>query len=272
MRIDSGLSKVILVTGASDGIGLAVAKKLALQGHKVLMHGRNLDKLMNAKKELLAGVNPDAMVETYLADLSDLQQVRVLAKEIIARHHKIDVLINNAGIFKTSNPITDAGLDVRFVVNTLAPYLLMQLLMPLLNNESRVINLSSAAQSTVNLNALKGDEIIHEDFDAYAQSKLAITMWSKVLGEQADMPIIISVNPGSLLATKMVKDGFGMAGKDINIGVNILIELSLEEEHSKASGWYFDNDLGEFSSPHVDALDSEKCHAVIEEIQHLISK
>ena len=91
--------------------------------------------------------------------------------------------------------------------------------------------------------------------DAYAQSKLAITMWSHnmalSLGDTA--PALIAINPGSMLGSKMVQEGFGVAGNDIRIGAEILVRAALDNEFSDASGKYFDNDKGQFASPHPDA-------------------
>ncbi len=265
------MQKTILITGSTDGIGLETAKALAAIGHHVLLHGRNPAKLEKAAS-MVSGLADGGNVENYLADLSRLDDVEALAKAVMEKHDSLDVLINNAGIFKTPGPLTDDGLDVRFEVNTIAPYLLTQRLLPLLGSNGRVINLSSAAQSPVNLAALSGRVRLFDDFDAYAQSKLAITMWSRSLALtlEKDGPVIIAVNPGSLLGTKMVKEGFGMAGKDIHIGSDILCRLALEDEFNDASGLYFDNDSGQFSSPHHDALDANKCSAVVHAIVEVI--
>ena len=133
-----------------------------------------------------------------------------------------------------------------------------------MNEQGRVINLSSAAQSSVDIDALSGKKTDLDDFEAYAQSKLAITMWSRVLADElgSQGPAIIAVNPGSLLASKMVKDGFGVAGNDLNIGVDILCRLALGDEFADASGQYFDNDKGHIADPHSDALDAQKSEAV----------
>lgn len=168
-------AKTILITGATDGIGLETAKKLISLGHNVLLHGRNQEKLQ-AVLSSLATINNDQKIEGHIADLSSFQAVQSLAKEVTAKHDKLDVLINNAGILKTPNTVTVDGLDVRFAVNTLAPILLTQQLLPLLNQStSRVISLSSAAQAPVNLVALAGDKPL-SNMDAYAQSKLALTI------------------------------------------------------------------------------------------------
>jgi NAD(P)-dependent dehydrogenase (short-subunit alcohol dehydrogenase family) len=117
------MQKTILITGSTDGIGLEAGKTLASMGHNILLHGRNPSKLEQIERtvsELAEG----GRVESYLADLSRIADVEALAKAVTEKHDSLDVLINNAGIFKTPNPITYDGLDVRFAVNTIAPYLL----------------------------------------------------------------------------------------------------------------------------------------------------
>ncbi|MDD7805913.1 MAG: SDR family NAD(P)-dependent oxidoreductase [Endozoicomonas sp. (ex Botrylloides leachii)] len=261
------MSKTILITGATDGIGLVTAKALLQlpQKHHILLHGRNPKKLEKINQELSAL----GKVTTYIADLSSVDAVKKFAEAILSKHEKLDVLINNAGILNSPNSITKDGLDIRFMVNTLAPYFLTKSLLPLLNH-GRVINLSSAAQASVNMKALIDCYEPLSAMDAYSQSKLALTMWSfslaKTLGNNG--PIIVAVNPGSLLASKMVKESFGIAGKDIGIGADILVRAALSDEFMAASGKYFDNDLGEFTDPHPDSLNDEKCDAIVSAIEN----
>ncbi|MEM9103924.1 MAG: SDR family NAD(P)-dependent oxidoreductase [Pseudomonadota bacterium] len=259
------MTKKILITGATDGIGLKTAKNLTEQGHHVLLHGRNPEKLKKVEAELSKTGN----VESYVADLSDLAAVKSLAQAIKEKHESLDVLINNAGVLKATNTVTVDGLDIRFAVNTVAPYLLTKELLKALGSNGRVINLSSAAQAPVDLDALIGNRTDLDAMDAYSQSKLAITMWSRVMAD--DGPVVIAVNPGSLLGSKMVKDGFGIDGKDISIGADILVYLALNDEFSDSSGKYFDNDKGQFSNPHSDALDETKCQQVVDTIEAVVS-
>lgn len=267
------MPKTILVTGSTDGIGLETARMLVSMGHDVLLHGRNPTKLEQVKEDL-SSLQGNGHMESYVTDLSDLAHVRALAEGVAWRHAKLDVLINNAGVFKTSTPLTQDGLDARFVVNTLAPYLLTQRLLPLLGASGRVINLSSAAQATVDLDALAGNTRLADDMSAYAQSKLALTMWSRLLGHSLNGkgPAIIALNPGSMLGTKMVKEGFGVAGGDIRIGAEILVRAALKDEFATASGQYFDNDSGQFAAPHPDALDTEKSQQVLGLIEKTLAK
>jgi NAD(P)-dependent dehydrogenase (short-subunit alcohol dehydrogenase family) len=267
------VQKIILITGSTDGIGLATATMLVSQGHHVLLHGRSPAKLEEAESTL-RGQTGGGRVESYLADLSRMADVEALAKAVAEKHAKLDVLINNAGIFRVPDPITQDGLDVRFVVNTIAPYLLTQRLLPLLGSCGRVINLSSAAQSPVDSEALAGRVRLADDFAAYAQSKLALTMWSRnmALSLGDDGPAIIAVNPGSMLGSKMVKEGFGVAGGDIRTDAEILTRVALADEFETASGQYFDNDSGQFASPHHDALNPQKSAEIVRAIETALAE
>ena len=265
------MQKKILITGSTDGIGAAAAKALVAMGHHILLHGRSQEKLKATVAEL-SDTPGSGSVEQYVADLSMIASTEQLADAIVQKHDQLDVIINNAGVFRTPSPVTADGLDIRFMVNTIMPYHLTRKLLPLLGTSSRVVNLSSAAQETVNLDALMGKVQISDDFSAYAQSKLALTMWSRdmALSFTDKGPAIIAVNPGSMLASKMVKEGFGVAGKDISIGSDILCRAALSDEFAAASGAYFDNDIGSFSSPHQDALNPQKTALVVRAIEQVL--
>jgi len=266
------MQKTILITGATDGIGFETAKMLVSQGHYVLLHGRNASKLKEVRK-ILSAHSDNAQLESYLADLSTMQEVHALAKAVQAKHNSIDVLINNAGVYATSNNRTNDGLDLRFAVNTIAPLILTQALLPQLGTTGRVLNLSSAAQAPVNIRALMGEEKV-SDNEAYAQSKLALTIWSRVLGFKYKMagPAIIAINPKSLLASKMVKDNFGIAGKDLSFGAEVLCQATLCDEFAGASGLYFDNDHEKFADPHSDALNDKICQKVMSTLKVIIKR
>ncbi len=259
------MTKTILITGSTDGIGLLTAKKLSAAGHIVLLHGHSTDKLKTAAADI------GGAVETYSADLSNMGAVKQLAADVRAKHDALDVLINNAGVLKTPKPVLESGQDVRFVVNTFAPYLLTDLLLPIIPQDGRVVNLSSAAQAPVNVTAMQGN-VPMADMDAYAQSKLAITIWTREWAKTLpEGPVMVAVNPGSLLASKMVKEGFGVAGNDLSIGADILIDAALGPRFAVKSGAYFDNDSGAFADPHSAALNAAHAAEVMDAIQSFVS-
>ncbi|MEM7044180.1 MAG: SDR family NAD(P)-dependent oxidoreductase [Pseudomonadota bacterium] len=266
------MTKTILITGSTDGIGFETAKKLSGLGHTLLIHGRSDAKLADAEMAL-SRISGAGAIKTYRTDLSNLRDVEMLAIAIAEEHPALDVLINNAGVFKIPNPLTDDGYDLRFIVNTVAPYLLTKRLLPLMSPEGRVVNLSSAAQAAVSLEAFAGQARLNDN-EAYAQSKLALTMWSfelaRSLGDTG--PAIIAVNPASFLASKMVKEAYGVQGNDLSVGADILVRAALNDEFAGASGRYFDNDSGQFAQPHPDALDPQKNAYLVQAIEAVIAE
>lgn len=257
----------ILITGATDGIGLETAKMLAEQGHTILLHGRNEKKLTAVCKTL-----KNSTIVPFVADLSRLIEVKRLAEQLSHEVSGIDVLINNAGVYGAPETVTAEGLDIRFAVNTIAPYTLTKALLPLMSSSSRVINVSSAAQQEVEVDALLGKKVL-PDGDAYAQSKLALTMWTIEMAKQ-QAPAFIAINPKSLLGSKMVKSAFGIEGHieghDVKIGAKILVDAALSDEFKNASGKYYDNDSCQFVNPHQDASSQVKRSRLVQILEKLI--
>ena len=147
---------------------------------------------------------------------------------------------------------------------TMIAFLLTNELLPLLKQgeKSRVINLSSAAQSPIDYEVLIGKQKRSES-ETYAQSKLALTMWSFYLAKTLPDINAIAVNPGSLLNTKMVKEAFGNYWSSADKGANILYELAVSDDYQDASGKYFDNDKGTFAEAHRDAYKQTKIDKLI---------
>ena len=164
-------------------------------------------------------------------------------------------------------------MDVRFAVNTLAPYWLTKRLLPIIPQQSgRVINLSSAAQMPVHLpSMIPGRGGSMDASHAYAQSKLAIATWSIALSKQYSQTIV-ALNPASLIGTKMVREGYGIPGKSLSIGANILLDAALSKKFgSQASGKYFDNDVGDFSRPHHDATNAKKQEQLLATMDQILA-
>ena len=148
--------KTILITGTSSGFGFDAAKYLAEKGHHVIASMRNVaTSNAEAANELTNyGKENGLQLDVVEIDVTSDESVNKAAANLPS----VDVLINNAGVLKTPNPITEDGLDIRFAVNTIAPYLFTRQLLPLLGTSGRVINLSSAAQAPVDPAALAGQK------------------------------------------------------------------------------------------------------------------
>lgn len=267
------MNKTVLITGSTDGIGLATAKSYLSLGHKVLIHGRSSKKLDSVRTKLITFAKSVDFIETYQADLSKLSDVKQLADDIKAKHSALDILINNAGAFIVPDKVSSEGLDTRFAVNTLAPYLLTQLLLPIIPQDGRIVNLSSAAQESLSPEELTKPSTL-PDGSVYAKSKLALTMWSiemaNTLGNKAQ--VVVAVNPKSFLNSNMVKQAYGREGKDIQLGADILVEAGLSDSFKSATGKYYDNDIEQFSNPHPDALNAKKRSKLKEVLQQLTEK
>ena len=268
--------KTILITGSTDGIGKLAAIKLAKDGHEMFLHGRNPQKLTKVIAEIKATSGNDN-IKGFVADLSDLDAVRNMAVQLIEEVSKLDVLINNAGVYKSPANQTKEGFDVRFVVNYFAPYLLTEKLLPLLHkgHAARIINLSSAAQAPVSYDALLGTRHLSAQ-ESYAQSKLALTMWSFHLAKVEPALSVIAVNPGSLLNTNMVREGFGRFWSSADKGGNILYDLAISNEYNGVTGKYFDNDKGSdkgsFGHAHPDAHDETAIEQLINVTKKIFGK
>jgi len=247
------MKKRILITGSTDGIGKLAAAQLAKEGHTIYLHGRNAEKLSAVVAEIKESSKNDN-IKGFIADFSDSAAVQLMAEKVKSEVPHLDVLINNAGVFKSAAAANKDGLDMRFVVNYFAPYLLTKELITTLEKGTnpRILNLSSAAQAPVSYAAFHGKTQLSTQ-ESYAQSKLAITMWSFSLAKQLQNIQVIAVNPGSLLNTNMVREGFGYHRSSADKGANILYDLAISPNYESITGEYFDNDRGAFGRAHGEA-------------------
>jgi len=169
-------SRTIVITGASDGIGAAAARRLRRSGDNVVVVGRSQSKTTAVAGELAA--------DYFVADFADLSQVRALADKIRSEYPRIDVLANNAGGMSTELEITADGLEKTYQVNYLAPFLLTsQLLDVLVESRATVVNTTSSSQRLlprVRITDLD-DTARHRPSIAYAFTKLAIILFTKEL-------------------------------------------------------------------------------------------
>jgi NAD(P)-dependent dehydrogenase (short-subunit alcohol dehydrogenase family) len=139
------MTKTVLITGATSGIGKATALALAKQGYQVIIHGRDAKKTEAVRQEIIAS-NDRSQVTTITADLSSLTDVRRMSTEIHEQFRSLDVLINNAGgLMNRQREVTREGFEKTFEINVLVPFLLTNLLMDLLtqSDDARIINVAS---------------------------------------------------------------------------------------------------------------------------------
>lgn len=233
--------QTIFITGATDGIGMLTATALAKQKTHLLLHGRNQEKLDKVIKEIKT-LSGNQNIEGFVADFSSMNEVRQLAKDILARHDKIDILINNAGAGFAASRYGKDGTELRMAVNYFAPFLLTNLLLPALKKgaPSRIVNVSSAGQSPVNFD----DIMMEKNFDgvtAYCQSKLALIMFTIDLAEELkeDNVTVNALHPGTYLDTNMVRDANIKPQGIPQSGANAELYLATSPELKNVSGKYF---------------------------------
>ncbi|MFP4085884.1 MAG: SDR family NAD(P)-dependent oxidoreductase [Desulfobacteraceae bacterium] len=237
--------QLILITGATDGIGKITAQKLASMGASVLIHGRSHEKCESTLNDIREKTG-NKKLGSYVADFSSLSEVRTMAEQISTVHSKLHVLINNAGVGPPKpagkNPLSKDGYEICFAVNYLAPFLLTHLLVPLLKRgaPSRIVNISSAAQEPIDFDMML--ERSYNPWKTYGQSKLALTIFTFDLAEQLkDNGVTVNcLHPGSLLDTKMVRESFGMAQGSAESGAEVEVYAATDPALEGRTGRYFD--------------------------------
>jgi len=235
----------ILVTGSTDGIGRATATALARQGHCILIHGRNPDKGRAVMEEIRQETGSTSL-DLFLADLGSLQQIRNLAATVRARHSRLDVLINNAGVYMPERVVTEDGIEMTFAVNLLAPFLLTRLLMPLLEAgaPARVVDVASIAHfeaKEMGWANLQGERH-YDPWQAYALSKLGVVLLTAAFAKKLD-PGKVTVNclhPG-VICTKLLYSAFPNYPCDPpEMGARTSVYLATSPEVAGVTGKYFD--------------------------------
>jgi NAD(P)-dependent dehydrogenase (short-subunit alcohol dehydrogenase family) len=200
-------SRVVVITGASDGVGEAAAFALARGGDQVVLVGRSPDKTRAVAASV--GAAAGGPVQHHLVDFADLHQVRALADALLAAHERIDVLVDNAGLIAGRRTITGDDHELTWQVNHLGPYLLTRLLRePLVAAGGRVIVTASAAGSAsravLDLDDLENEKD-YTPLRAYSRSKLANVVFARELARRwgADGVTAASFHPG------LVRSRFG---------------------------------------------------------------
>ena len=223
--------KVVLITGATDGLGRGLARAVAGAGGIVLVHGRSQARI----DEMLAEL-PGA--RGYRADLSSLEEVRRVAGEVRDAEPRLDVLVNNAGIGTGERELSQDGFELRFAVNYLAGFLLTRELLPALEASApaRIVNVASAGQMPIDFD----DVMLERDYSgvrAYCQSKLAQIMFTVDLADRLDGKelTVNALHPATYMPTKMVSSPIST----LEEGVEATLHLVADPELAGVSGRYF---------------------------------
>jgi NAD(P)-dependent dehydrogenase (short-subunit alcohol dehydrogenase family) len=228
-------SSVVVITGSTDGIGRQAALELAATGATIVVHGRDRARGQKAVSEIRSATGNEH-IDLLIADLSSLRQVRGLADEILVRYHRIDVLINNAGVYMKTRVLTEDGAELTFAVNHLAPFLLTNLLLERLKKSSpaRIITVSSVAhmRGTLDFDNLQGEKTFGA-YEAYSRSKLANVLFTYELARRLEGT--------GVTANCLLRAGFSFSGAPVENGASTIVYLATSPEVEKVSGGYFEN-------------------------------
>ncbi len=238
---------VVLITGATDGLGRALAERLAAEGATVHLHGRDEERLARAASEIEEATGNGRLV-THRADLAELAQVERLAIEVEGSTTELHALVNNAGIgsgkpdLSTRQESTD-GHELRFAVNYLAGFALTMRLLPLLRRSApaRIVNVASRGQAPLDFD----DPMLERDYEgkrAYSQSKLAqITFGVELAARLEGSGVTVnSLHPSTFMPTKIVLAQYGEPIDSLEEGVEATARLVTSPELDAVSGRYFE--------------------------------
>ncbi|MBO0844622.1 MAG: SDR family NAD(P)-dependent oxidoreductase [Nocardioides sp.] len=252
----------ILITGATDGHGRALAEHLAADGARLLLHGRDQAKLDQSAAEIAERHGLDEAPVTVRADFADLAQVRALAEEIAGLIDRLDVLVNNAGIGfgATDQRDTSAdGYELRFAVNYLASFDLTLRLLPLLHDNgdgARIVNVASIGQAPIDFD----DVMLEHGYTgtrAYGQSKLALITAGFRLAQQlpAEQVTVNSLHPGTFMPTKIVREAGQDTVDSLEAGQNATHRLVTDPALDQVTGRFYNR--SDVARAHESAYDAE---------------
>ena len=238
--------QTILITGATSGLGFALAQALAEKGATVLLHGRD-NKRGRAILDEIRQKTGNEKLQFYCADLASLKETSQLARQVAAEQPRLDILVNNAavGFGKNSSKreTSQDGYELRFAVNYLAPYLLVQELLPKLKASApaRIVNVASVGQAPLNFEDIMSERG-YSGVTAYRQSKLAMIAWTfDLAAELASTGVTVNaLHPASLMPTKLVLEAGWSVMSTVEEGLEATMRLVADPALDGVSGKYFD--------------------------------
>ncbi len=244
------MTKRVLVTGSTDGIGRETAKELAALGYNVVVHGRSSQRVGDTVSRIRQEF-PGITCNGIVADLSSLKEVKRMADEIIHRGLIPDILINNAGIIEKEYSLSADGYEMTFAVNHLAHFYLTLLLLEHLPENARIINVSSMIHSTsIDISKLN-DRKYFDSTEAYSHSKLCNILFTYKLHCLLNGKNGITVNtlhPG-VINTKVLINSWGPIGSPVKQGAKMPVYLATSPEVENISGSYFKDGKKQNSAP-----------------------
>src|SRR5215216_2422258 len=202
-------TKVYMVTGVTSGLGKAIALELAKTGETVIMVARDPERGAQVEKEISAATqNPN--LDLQLCDLGTLSSVRNVATIINLRYNNIDVLINNAGVYKRNRTISIDGYETMFATNHLGPFLLTYLLMErlLASGTARIINITAPATNQINFDDLQSERNFNSS-NTFGMTKMANLLFTFELARRMENTgvTVNAVHPG-LVRSGIMKEAF----------------------------------------------------------------
>lgn len=241
-------NKVILITGATSGIGKETARGLAKLGATIVFTTRDKQKGIDTKEELMSfSGNKD--IHAIFCDLASFDSIRACCDEFKSKFNRLDVLINNAAIWDYTRRESKDGIENIFATNFLAPFLMTHLLLDLLkkSSPSRIINLTSGLHGgTINFEDIEFKEKF-SGFKAYRHSKLGVILFTRLLAKKLEGTgvTVNCVHPG-MNRTNLGRDAgkisqaiFKLITKDPKIGAETSIYLASSKDVEGVSGKYF---------------------------------
>ena len=241
-------NKIVLITGATSGIGKETALGLAKLGATIVFTTRDNLKGEKTKKELIAATN-NKNTHMLKCDLASFESIRNCCKEFKSKYDKLHVLINNAGVWDFKRRESKDGIENIFATNYLAPFLMTNLLLDILkkSSPSRVINVTSGMHyGTINFDDIEFKQKF-SGAKAYRQSKLGLILYTRLLAKKLEGTgvTINCVHPG-MNKTDLGRDAggfsqmiFKLMGKDPEIGAETSIFLASSPDVENITGEYF---------------------------------